>query len=67
MSRDEQTEYILNAPAEELFDIGETRLPCPQRKARVPYGICDRCGEETDQDKLILRDGKKLCMDCAEL
>ncbi len=67
MSRDEQTEYILNAPAEELFDIGETRLPCPQRKARVPYGICDCCGEETDKDKLILKDGKKLCMDCAEL
>lgn len=67
MSRDEQTEYILNAPAEELFDIGETRLPCPQRKARVPYGICDCCGEETDQDKLIVKDGKKLCMDCAEL
>lgn len=66
MSKDEMTEYILSADAEELFDIAETRLPCPQHKPRVPYGICDCCGEETEEDKLIERDGQKLCIDCAE-
>ena len=66
MSKDEMTEYILSADAEELFYIAETRLPCPQHKPRVPYGICDCCREETEEDKFIERDGQKFCIDCAE-
>ena len=67
MNRDELIEYILTGPAEEIFSAGKTNLPCPVQKPRIPYGICECCGEETEKDKLVEKNGRKLCMDCAKL
>ena len=67
MSKDELIDFILTGPAEEIFDIGETRLPFPIREARSESGFCQCCGEETDSSCLVEKDGKLLCRDCAEL
>ena len=67
VSRDELIELILTGPAEDIFEIGDTTLPFPIRKPRSAHGVCELCGEETDEDKLVVKDGKKLCIDCAAL
>ena len=67
MSKEELIEYILTAPAEEIFDIGEARLPFPIRPAKSGHGVCEICGEETDSDKLVEKDGKMVCLDCANM
>lgn len=58
-------ERALTAPIDELFVIGEVRLPCPVRAAQEPYGQCAVCGEETQADKLIEAGGRLICADCA--
>lgn len=64
LNKEELIEFILTGPADEIFSMGRPNLPCPEKNAS-PYGICQSCGEETEDDKLVLVNGKKLCIDCA--
>ena len=66
LSKEELIEFILTGPADEIFYIGPAKLPCPEPQKAQSYGVCQCCGEETEQDKLINRDGRLLCIDCAE-
>ena len=67
MSRAQMQEYILSAPLEELFEVGPTKLPCPQRTHGSKSQICPICGEAAAEDKMVMKDGKLLCIDCAGL
>ena len=59
-------EYILTAPAAEIFCSGIPHMPfpaAPQRRDELP---CAVCGELTREDFLQIRCGVPVCADCAE-
>ena len=66
MERDERQEYILTAPFEEIFTVGEPSFELPE-KARIFTSVkCELCGESAPEHKIRLMDGKKVCLDCFE-
>lgn len=67
MTREELIDYILTGPAEEIFEIGPAKQPFPIRAQHGGHGVCEICGEEADSDKLVEKDGKILCIDCASV
>lgn len=64
MNRREKQEYILTAPAEEIFDIGVPKFELPESARRFATVICEECGEGAPEHKIRLQDGKKVCLDC---
>jgi formylmethanofuran dehydrogenase subunit E len=60
---------ILDTPEEELLRIQEVEIVEPLPAVFMPSGIifCENCGESTREDKIQIRDGKKLCLVCAEV
>jgi formylmethanofuran dehydrogenase subunit E len=59
-------EKILHAPLEELFEI---KAPSPEvpAQARIHQSIvCQVCGEEVMESRILRIEGKKLCIPCAE-
>jgi formylmethanofuran dehydrogenase subunit E len=61
-----RVEEILKADPESLFKIKEISLDIPA-KARIMASLsCDLCGEATKADLLLKRNGKRLCIPCAE-
>ena len=68
MSREELVEFLLSAPVDQVFAQGETRFDAPvdsfTRKKSI---VCPCCGEECQEPFLRIRDGKVLCLDCAEV
>ena len=64
MSRPERQAYILNAPAEEIFDIGEPKFEVPEKARHFETIICELCGEGAPDHKMRLQEGKKVCLDC---
>lgn len=64
MGRTERIQFLLTAPAEEVFDVKEPAFDMPET-ARIFRTIpCEACGEGTAEDKIRLQDGKKICLDC---
>lgn len=64
MERDEQQEYILNAPLDELFVFMKPHFSLPET-ARIFASVrCQSCGENTAENKMRLQDGKLVCLDC---
>ncbi|MCL6612823.1 MAG: formylmethanofuran dehydrogenase [Peptococcaceae bacterium] len=58
-------EYILQAPAEDLFDCREvSRAPADPGFVFVSVA-CDKCGEEVFASFAAEREGKRVCPDCA--
>lgn len=66
MDKDAMTEHILTGPLDEIFTVGPVRFPRPQSAKRSPELACSVCGEFTDEDKLRVKDGKPICIDCLE-
>ena len=64
MSREESFAYYQSKNPEELFLVGETRIPLPLRAQVTGSRLCDGCGEETGEGWLMLQNGKWLCPDC---
>jgi formylmethanofuran dehydrogenase subunit E len=62
----EETQKILDADARSLFKIEEISLDIPPKARIMGSGICDICGEPTKVDLLRNRNGKRLCIPCAE-
>jgi len=57
---------ILAAPAEEIFVVTPVPSPPPE-PARIHRSVpCDECGESVAEHRLVERDGKRLCIPCAE-
>ncbi|MBP7332613.1 MAG: TraR/DksA C4-type zinc finger protein [Firmicutes bacterium] len=64
MSREERQAYILNAPADEIFNFMKPGFTLPET-ARIFTSIaCESCGEGAPEHKMRLQEGKKVCLDC---
>ncbi|NLL39529.1 MAG: formylmethanofuran dehydrogenase [Clostridiales bacterium] len=64
MSRPERQKFILEAPAEDVFTIGEPSFELPEKARIFSTVICESCGEGAPEHKIRLQDGKKVCLDC---
>ena len=67
LSREEMIDFLLSAPAEEVFTVGEPAFEAPPdvfRRHRTRR--CARCGEDTREPFLRLREGELVCLACAE-
>ena len=60
----EYIEYVLSAPAEEVFDTGKPRMEAPSAARSLRSVKCSVCGEAAAETKMRLMDGKPVCMDC---
>ena len=64
MSREERQQYILKAPAEDVFSIKKPGYEFPERARLFQTVICSKCGEGAPEHKIRLEDGKPVCLDC---
>ncbi|NLI91752.1 MAG: formylmethanofuran dehydrogenase [Peptococcaceae bacterium] len=60
----EKQEYILNAPAEEIFDFKKPGFALPEEAKIFKSLLCDQCGERAPEHKMRLQNGIKVCLDC---
>ena len=54
----------LKKPADKMFRITQMKIKTPEYAPIFDSIICPVCGEKTD--KPVMRNGKLVCMDCAE-
>ncbi len=64
--RKKDIEFVLSAPFEDIFEIKSPQLEMPGMARRLPTVVCDCCGEGVMASRIIQKDGRKLCADCAE-
>lgn len=64
--RETKRAFMEEAPSEEIFDFSEAPAPFPAQARIYPSRLCDACGEKTAEPWLRVKDGKLLCIDCAE-
>jgi formylmethanofuran dehydrogenase subunit E len=64
--RQDRVQKILEADPESLFKIEEISPDIPAKARIMESKICDICGEPTKVDLLRNRNGKRLCIPCAE-
>jgi formylmethanofuran dehydrogenase subunit E len=64
MDRTARQQYILNSPAEEIFDFKKPGFTLPETARVFRSVICEVCGESAPKHKIRLQDGKKVCLDC---
>lgn len=64
MSKQEYIDFVLNAPLEQVFAVGEPRIPLPEKARGLKSIKCDICGEAAPENKMRLMDGKTVCLDC---
>jgi formylmethanofuran dehydrogenase subunit E len=63
---EERTRAILQADPESLFKVEEISPDIPPKALIMESGTCDFCGEPTKIDLLRYKNGKRLCIPCAE-
>ena len=64
MSRPERQEFILNAPFDDVFTIGEPSFELPETARLFATVQCELCGEGAPEHKIRLQEGKKVCLGC---
>lgn len=64
MSREETTQWLLTAPLEEVFAVGETKVPFPEYQPGPGDVICSVCGESVMKTRAQLKNGAVVCCDC---
>ncbi|MDV3427274.1 MAG: FmdE family protein [Bacillota bacterium] len=64
MSMEEKKDFILNAPADDVFNIKKPDFNLPEEARSFNTVICENCGEGAPENKIRIGDGKKLCLDC---
>ena len=64
MNREETTQWLLTAPLEEVFSLGDTKVPFPPYQPAPGDVVCSVCGEPVTQTKIHMKDGKFVCCDC---
>lgn len=63
-TREEYQHFLLDAPYEDVFEIGEPAWPLPEPARHFDSRACAVCGESTAEYALRLQDGKPVCVDC---
>ena len=63
--RKKDLEFVLSAPFEEIFDIKPALYHMPGMAQRLPTILCENCGEGVMSSRIVEKDGRQLCMDCA--
>ncbi len=63
--RQRKMEAILAAAEEELFCFGPPHVPLPGRARVYPAVPCDLCGERVMAPRVVVRQGRSLCLPCA--
>ena len=66
MTKEESFRYYQSRMPEELFDVKEAPQPVPERARIFRNVICDGCGETAGEPWTVLREGKRLCLSCAD-
>lgn len=66
IDKDEKEEYLLSSPIDDLFNFKDSNLNLPKKAKIFRTIICESCGEGAAENKIRLRDGKKVCLDCFE-
>lgn len=64
MDRAQRQDYILNAPAAEVFEFKKPHYSLPEKARIFNTIICEQCGEGAPEHKIRLQEGKKVCCDC---
>ena len=64
MDREAFQQYLLDAPAGDLFDCREIIMDLPPYARKFPSITCELCGESAAENKIRLQEGKKVCLDC---
>ena len=64
LDREARKDFILNAPADQVFQVKEAVLPLPEKARHFQNVTCARCGESIPEHKARLQDGQVLCLDC---
>ncbi|RNC62864.1 MAG: hypothetical protein AWM53_01887 [Candidatus Dichloromethanomonas elyunquensis] len=64
MNREERQAYILNAQAEEIFQMMKPSYELPETARLFTSVVCEACGESAPEHKIRLQDGRKVCLDC---
>lgn len=59
-----QTEYVLKAPLDEIFDFSQPKFEAPEESRIFGNINCEICGETAPEHKIRLQDNKKVCLDC---
>jgi formylmethanofuran dehydrogenase subunit E len=66
MERGERMAYLLNAPANEVFEFKAPHYAAPEKAKLFTTVICEQCGEGAPEHKIRLQGGKKICLDCVK-
>jgi len=64
VSREDWMDHILNAPIDELFTFGEPKFELPEHARIFRSLVCEECGESAREDKIRLKNGKMVCLNC---
>lgn len=64
MTREEAMDFILNAPAEDVFEIKTPGFELPERARLFSSKVCECCGESAREDMVRFQEGKVVCLDC---
>jgi formylmethanofuran dehydrogenase subunit E len=63
--RETRTNWLLHAPAEDLFDVRTTTIRLPEPAQIRESLVCDTCGEAVMPTRAVERDGRTLCIPCS--
>ncbi len=64
--RAKSMQFILEAPAEDVFKTGTPEFNPPEAARLFESVVCELCEEASPEYKMHLQDGKKVCLDCFE-
>ena len=64
MGQRQRIDYILNAPAGEVFSLSAPAFPMPERARLFQSVVCTSCGEAAAEPYVRLQQGKMVCLDC---
>ncbi|MFA5808847.1 MAG: FmdE family protein [Thermoleophilia bacterium] len=64
--RQEKIDYILNAPAGDLFEIKEVEIKLPPEARIIRSVRCGRCGEPVMETRTFSQDETTLCTQCRQ-
>ena len=64
MGREDWQQYLLEAPAENIFFIKKPEFTLPERARLFDSIVCESCGESAPEHKIRMDAGKKVCLEC---